>query len=794
VKEKDKYCKRIDMVLLEDLNKEQQDAVRQKDGPIIIIAGAGSGKTRTLTYRIAYLIEQGVSPYNIMSLTFTNKAAKEMQERIYSLVGYKAKYILMGTFHSIFSRILRQEAEKIGYTKNYSIYDDTDSKRLISEIIKNLNLDPKNYSKGRVLNRISFAKCSLYSPQDYKDNEYIRQEDFQANIGEVYRVYQVYQSRLKQAMAMDFDDILFNMNVLLRDFVDVKEKYQKRFQYILVDEYQDTNYSQYLIVKKLAEYYKNICVVGDDAQSIYSFRGATIQNILNFRKDYPNANIYKLEQNYRSTQNIIKAANSVIVKNELQIPKIIWTNNEDGDKLLFKTLLSDREEADWVAEKIKEITKKDKVDFNDMAILYRTNSQSRALEDSLRLKNIPYIVYGGISFYGRKEIKDAVAYLRLVANNDDDEAFERVINYPARGIGKTSIDRLKILRGEKRCSLFATIKQISENKEKTITTHAVKAMQEFCDMIEALSLEMKTTDAFTLGDKVIKRSGIMTDLALMKDVEDKDKLENIQELLNSIKSFVENDEENIIDSLTGEEISIKDKTLDVFLQQISLMSTADEKDEENSDNVKLMTIHSAKGLEFNTVFIVGMEENLFPSCMSFASRDDIEEERRLFYVAITRAKQHLFLSCAKMRYQYGNTTFSETSRFIKEIDSEFIDCNDGDRQIKKRLPFNDDAYNEPKKSFSLTKKKPLTSLRDNVFTEKILLRKKQQQTDVDEKDLSVAGIDQIKEGMNVYHSKFGNGVVVGVEGERDNKKARVDFETLGEKTLILKFAKLKIKK
>jgi DNA helicase-2/ATP-dependent DNA helicase PcrA len=681
-------------MILDDLNTVQRDAVKQKEGPIIIIAGAGSGKTRTLTYRIAYLISQGVNPFNIISLTFTNKAAKEMKDRIVDLVGIRAKGILMGTFHSVFARILRVEAEKIGYVSNFTIYDTYDSKKLITSIVKEMNLDKKNYKDSRVLNRISSAKCGLYSPIDYKNNEYQREEDRRANIGEVYRVYAAYQRRLKQAMAMDFDDILFNMNVLLRDFPQVKEKYQRRFQYILVDEYQDTNFAQYLIVKKLADYYKNICVVGDDAQSIYSFRGASIQNILSFTKDYPQASIYKLEQNYRSTKNIINAANSVIINNDHQIQKTIWTDNENGDKIIYKALLDNREEARWVSDKIKELHNEKGVALKDMAILYRVNSQSKSFEDDLRLKNIPYIVYCGTSFYEREEIKHCIAYLRLVVNNNDDEAFLRIVNYPARGIGDTTLDRLKIVRGDSNQSLFSVATKLSYDNPYQISNKAVKNLQDFCAMIQSFSVNIKEKNAFELGSEIIKRSGIISNLELLKDSSDKERLENIEELVNSMQSFVDNREEEIIDSLTGEEISIKEKTLDVFLQQVSLMSNTDTSNDENDDRIKLMTVHSAKGLEFNTVFVVGMEENLFPSSQSFATQDSVEEERRLFYVAITRAKTNLFLSSAKIRYKYNkDATFSETSRFIKEIDERYID-NKEEKKEKKHSFIDDNMQKE----------------------------------------------------------------------------------------------------
>ena len=774
-------------MITDGLNDIQKQAAEQKEGPILIIAGAGSGKTRTLTYRIAYLLEQGVSPYSIMALTFTNKAAKEMQERITQLVGIKAKSILMGTFHSIFSRILRIDGERIGYTRNYTIYDDDDSKKLIGTIIKEMNLNDKQYRKDRVLKRISRAKCALFAPEDYEKNPQFRLEDEQGQIGDTYKIYALYQRRLKQAMAMDFDDILFNMNVLLRDCKDVLEKYQHRFQYILVDEYQDTNCAQYLIVKKLADYYRNICVVGDDAQSIYSFRGASIENILSFKKNYPDASVYKLEQNYRSTKNIINAANSVIQKNEHQIPKNLFTENADGEKILYSVLPSDREEATWTADKIEYFYKHGE-QYRDMAILYRTNSQSRAFEDCLRLKNIPYIIYGGVSFYARKEIKDCVAYLRLVVNNDDDEAFERIINYPARGIGQTTLDRLKLARQQYGCSLFKTAKQIDYNNPYKITTKAVTELNHFCTMIETFSVRVYQNDAYTLGSEIIERSGIVNDLRLLRDTEDKDRIENINELIGALQSFVESDEDNLIDSLTGEEISIKDKNLNVFLQQISLITSTD-KDETDEDNfVKLMTVHASKGLEFNVVFVAGMEENLFPSAVNFAAMDNIEEERRLFYVAITRARKHLLLSSANVRYKFGNATFGETSRFVKEIDNQYLVYENA---IGEDRPKNIFSLKEPQRE-SFARKKPLTSLRYNSLTDnRPPLQLKHKDAD---KGRHIIPIEQIQEGMTVWHSKFGEGLVNRVYKEGGDLRAKVQFENYqDEKTLILKFAKLQIK-
>lgn len=779
-------------MVTESLNDIQRQAAEQTKGPILIVAGAGSGKTRTLTYRIAHLLEIGVSPYSIMALTFTNKAAKEMQDRVIGLVGIKSKAILMGTFHSIFSRILRIDGYRIGYNSNYTIYDDEDSKRLLGTIIKEMNLDDKVYKKDKIMKRISMAKCALFSPADYEKNIEARNEDELARIPLTFRVYAVYQNRLRQAMAMDFDDILFNINVLFRDCKDVLEKYQHRFQYILVDEYQDTNFAQYLIVKKLAEYYRNICVVGDDAQSIYSFRGATIENILNFRSNYPDATIYKLEENYRSTQNIINAANSVIENNEHQIPKHLFTNNQSGDKLIYAALPSDREEAEYISQRIKYFVSRDE-DYRDIAILYRTNSQSRSLEDCLRLKNIPYIIYGGTSFYARKEIKDCIAYMRLVVNNDDNDAFERIINYPSRGIGKVTMDRLKLAAQTNRCSLFAMVERLEINNPFKLSLKSISELQNFCTMIKIFSLRVKEENAYDLGNDIIKRSGIEEDLRLLRDEADKDRIENIEEFRSSLKSFVEDEQENIIDALTGEQISIKDKTLDVFLQQVSLMTSTDEAEESDEDDnkVKLMTVHASKGLEFDTVFVSGMEENLFPSMMNIASADNIEEERRLFYVALTRAKKHLILTSATVRYRYGETIICETSRFVKEIDKRYISY---DKAVEENTISNifDERVNE---KIVLKKKQPLSSLRYNTITKPsnniIRLNKKIK----DDQDWFSPQIDEIQEGMIVKHIKFGIGKVLEIYEQSRDKRAVVKFDDYeDEKTLVLKFAKLAIKK
>lgn len=763
-------------MLLDELNEEQRAAASQTEGAVMIVAGAGSGKTRTLTYRVAHLLEKGVSPYSILLLTFTNKAAKEMRTRIESLVGEGAKAILMGTFHSVAARILRLEAEKLGYTKNFVIYDTSDSKTLLKNILKDKGFDIKIYNPSFVLDRISKAKSSLVSAEEYSEDPIRRTEDVVAGKPAIAELYREYERRLKRAMAMDFDDLLFNLHRLLVLDLSVADKYRQRFRYIMVDEYQDTNHAQYLIVKNLAARHKNVCVVGDDAQSIYAFRGANIQNILNFKKDYENVRIFKLEQNYRSSQNIVNAANSVIDKNIDRIKKNVWTSNPEGEKIVFKQLSSDRNEAEEVCDRIRERKNETSCSYGDMAILYRTNSQSRAFEDALRLRNIPYVLYGGVSFYSRKEIKDVLAYFRLVVNNNDDDAFARIINYPARGIGQTSLDRLKIAADSMNCSLFAAA--TSENLEQYgIKTSTSSKLADFCAFIKSCSVDLYNEDALTLGEKIIKRSRIEEAIKEEDKAESKDRLENVEELISGLQSFVSLEDNNLIDELTGEMVSIEQRTLDVYLQQISLFSDLD-KENENQDVVSLMTIHSSKGLEFEHVFIVGMEENLFPSTLCLASRSELEEERRLFYVALTRAKQSVSLSCATMRYKFGQVIFSEKSRFVNEISSEYL-LGDG---IKKTLPIKSSDTPVRKKLLLNNKKSlPITSLTKNTLTKNV----------VDALPEETMKVEECEEGMQVYHAKFGKGEILSLDGDGLDRKAVVRFEEFGNKTLILRFAKLK---
>lgn len=761
--------------ILDQLNAAQREAAACIEGPVMIIAGAGSGKTRTLTYRIAHLIETGVDPFNILALTFTNKAAGEMKERIVNLVGTSAKDIWMGTFHSVFARLLRAEADKLGYIRSFTIYDNDDSKSLIKSIVKNLNLDPKAYSPGYVLNRISMAKSNLIGPEDYINNPEIMQTDITAKRPEIGQIYSIYNKRLRNAMAMDFDDLLFNMNVLLRDFPDVLLKYQNRFLHILVDEYQDTNYSQYLIVKKLAARFENICVVGDDAQSIYAFRGANIQNIFNFKRDYPNMHLFKLEQNYRSTQNIVNAANSIISNNRDQIEKSIWTDNRQGNPLRLIRASDERDEGNKVANSIQNERLANDLEYRDFAILYRTNVQSRAIEEALRKMNIPYRIYQGLSFYGRKEIKDVLAYMRIVVNNHDDESLVRVINYPPRGIGQASLDKIRIAANDNDVSVWTVIENIRDFG-LGITSSSERHIEDFVTMIKRFTSSIYNTDAYELARQVLIASGLERHLRDDDDPDNPNRIENIEELLNAIKEFCDKEDE-----ITPEKQDTNDshelKTLDQFLQQVLLL-TSEDKDKNDSNKVSMMTVHAAKGLEFPYVYVVGMEENLFPSFISISSRPELEEERRLFYVAVTRAERQLTLSYAQTRYQYGQQSYQELSRFVEEIDSRYIEMP----ARHKTLP---EVGELPRAFFNAGKAK-------QVVTK---TRRQQESPTIKHgptQGNSPAEINRIQTGMNVGHSKFGRGKVLSVEGEGDSRKAIVFFEGVGQKQLLLKFAKLTI--
>ena len=780
--------------ILSQLNESQREAAACTEGPVMIIAGAGSGKTRTLTYRIAHLINLGTDPFNILALTFTNKAAAEMKERIMKLVGPEARNIWMGTFHSVFARILRSEAEKLGYIRTFTIYDNDDSKSAIKQIVKNLNLDPKTYSPGYVMGRISMAKSNLLSPEDYANNPEIQQADKDAHKPMIAEIYKLYNHRLRNAMAMDFDDLLFNMNILLRDFPDVLLKYQKRFQYIMVDEYQDTNYSQYLIVKKLAARLQNICVVGDDAQSIYAFRGANIQNIFNFRRDYPNLHLFKLEQNYRSTKVIVNAANSVIAKNVEQIDKEIWTDNAQGNRITLLRAVDEKDEGRLIANSISEAHIGEDLDYKSFAVLYRTNVQSRALEEALRRENIPYRIYQGLSFYGRKEIKDVLAYLRLVVNNYDEESLLRVINYPARGIGQTSLDRVRVAAADNDIAVWTVLENLP-SFGLGITSGTTQKIGEFVMMIKRFSSMLATMNAYDLAKQIIYNSGIITLLRNDDDPDNPNRIENIEELLNGVKEFCEK-EAQFAENGTDEEQQTESaggiRTLDQFLQQVLLLTSEDKDEDKDADKVSLMTIHAAKGLEFPYVYVAGLEENLFPSFMSISSRQELEEERRLFYVAVTRAERQLTLSYAMTRYQYGNSSCQEMSRFVEEIDPKYIEMPQRKSQFPKPgvLP----------KAFQGVKGVKWSPEAERDFQRKPApepqkprrLQPKSSLPQGPTAPNSAAEINAIQVGMRVRHAKFGEGKVLTIEGSGNDRKATIFFDQVGQKTMMLVYAKLVI--
>jgi len=782
---------------LTQLNDAQRKAVEHTSGPVMVIAGAGSGKTRVLTYRVAYLLSKGVDAFNILSLTFTNKAAREMKERIGKILGEsEAKNLWMGTFHSIFARILRIEAERLGYPTNFTIYDADDSKKVISNIIKEKNLDKDIYKAKTVASRISSLKNNLITPKAYFQNGELQAQDSTAKLPMFGEIYQAYTERCFRAGAMDFDDLLLKTNELLYRFPEVLAKYQERFQYILVDEYQDTNHSQYLIVKALAAKYENICIVGDDAQSIYAFRGANIRNILNFQKDYPDTRLFKLEQNYRSTKTIVQAANSIIAKNKDQIEKNVWTDNGSGEKIVVHKSVSDSDEGNYVATNVWQTAMNEGASHDDFCILYRTNAQSRSFEDALRKKNIPYKIYGGLSFYQRKEIKDVLAYLRLVINPNDEEAFRRVVNYPARGIGATTLAKLTLAAEQQKWSLWQTCEKLN-----TIPTGiggaAVKKLVDFTTLINSFAVLAKEYDAFDMVAHVAKSVGLIKVLGEDKTPEGVTRYENVQELLNGIKDFSEQQKE-----LDGGNPSLAG-----FMADVALLTDRDNEVDDGQPKVSMMTIHLAKGLEYPYVYIVGMEENLFPSMLSVGSRSELEEERRLFYVALTRAEKRAHLTYAHTRYRWGKLIDCEPSRFIDEIDEKFLDI---------KIPeFSPTSFSSPaldqafggafgggnssmvyrgknkdwgKKSGAKSdppKKPTAPTLRGKTL-----------------KPLQRAGAsyeasgdhlrpDQLSEGMRVVHGRFGLGTVKALEGEGADAKAIITFDNAGEKRLLLKFAKVK---
>lgn len=777
------------MSYLETLNPSQKAAVMQTEGPVMVIAGAGSGKTRVLTYRIAHLMEKGVDPFQILALTFTNKAAKEMKERIGKIVGEgEARNLWMGTFHSVFARILRSEAEKLHYPSNFTIYDTQDSKNLLKTIIKEFGLDDKVYKPGLVLNRISSAKNNLLSAAAYNKNTTIVSEDRQMAKPKIGEIYTAYERRCFKAAAMDFDDLLFKTNILLRDFPDTLYKYQHRFKYLLVDEYQDTNFAQYLIVKKLGALNENICVVGDDAQSIYAFRGANIQNILNFQKDYPDTKVFKLEQNYRSTQNIVNAANHVIEHNKDQLKKTVWTENDGGKKIKVNRALTDNEEGNQVANSIIETKMNAQAMNAAFAILYRTNAQSRAMEEALRKKDIPYKIYGGTSFYQRKEIKDLLAYCRLAINSNDEEAIKRVINYPARGIGKTTLDRVTFQSNEKDQSIWQVISSEVIN-DLPINAGAKSKIKGFVDMIKHFKLISQKKNAYEVMEEIAKMSTILNDLFSDKTPEGIARYDNIQELLNAVKDFVETADR-------------EDKSLSSFLQDIALLTDADNEKDEDNDKVSLMTIHSAKGLEFPYIYIVGLEENLFPSQMSLSSRPDLEEERRLFYVALTRAEKEVTLSYASSRYRWGNLIYCEPSRFIEEIDEQFLEYNEPKENSIRTFDNERSGYFKSNWSNLKSSKKegmPKVAQKSTKKIEEKVIPPHKKMVSISDAKRPVdpsfaASASKIEAGMRVEHLRFGKGKVTALEGEEPNKKATIQFDQVGEKQLLLKFAKLRILK
>lgn len=761
-----------------ELNEAQRAPVLQKDGAMMVIAGAGSGKTRVLTYRIAYLMSKGVDPFNILALTFTNKAAREMKQRVAQIVGGgEAQNLWMGTFHSVFARILRVEADKLGYPKNFTIYDSQDSQSVIRAIIRDMQLDRDVYKYKQIQSRISSFKNSLITVNAYFNDPDLVNTDAMAKRPRTGDIYKEYVMRCFKAGAMDFDDLLLKTNELLTKFPEVLAKYQDRFRYLLVDEYQDTNHSQYLIVRALSDKFQNICVVGDDAQSIYAFRGANINNIFNFQKDYDNVKVYRLEQNYRSTGVIVNAANSVIENNEQRLEKEVWTDNEQGNPIKVHLSPTDAEEGRFVAASIMENIENQQNNYDDYAVLYRTNAQSRAIEDAMRRRNVPYRIYGGLSFYQRKEVKDVLAYLRLLVNPKDEEALKRVINYPTRGIGQTTVDRLTIAANHYQRSIYEVIENMDRIDLK-INSGIRTRLKNFQILIESLTVSAQKADAFELTDLVVRKTGLITEFKKDNTPEGIVRVENIEELLNGIKDFVEQQKE--IDGTTGD--------INEFLEDIALATDLDKNTEDNN-RVALMTVHLAKGLEFPYVYIVGMEENLFPSGMNLNSRSELEEERRLFYVALTRAEKQAYLTYAQTRYQWGKLTDAEPSRFIDEIDDKYLQYlgSVGTRRFQSLSNF--DKFDEVDKSrFRQTKPIPGIPPKGPNSEEKQKLRKLKPISSLSK----AKPILRLEEGQIVEHSQFGKGKVLNIEGAGADIRAEIQFENGGLKRLLLRFAKLKV--
>ena len=770
---------------LHGLNEQQKEAVTHMNGPLMIIAGAGSGKTKVLTSRIAHLMNSGVDSFNILALTFTNKAAKEMKERVEKTLGNtEARNLYIGTFHSVFARLLRSEASKLGYPQSFTIYDTDDARSVLKAVINDMGLDDKHYKPNIVHNRISSAKNALIGPVEYNSNTMIQQEDARSKRPAIGEIYASYVARCFKNGAMDFDDLLFKMHELLRDYPEVLHKYQHKFKYLLIDEYQDTNPVQYQIAKLLTAVHENICVVGDDAQSIYSFRGATIENILQFQKDYDDVKLVKLEQNYRSSASILEVANHVIKNNQGQIPKNLWTENEEGEKIKLVRTMTDNEEGKFVADTIQENKLRNHFYNNDFAILYRTNAQSRSFEESLRRTGIPYKIYGGLSFYQRKEIKDYIAYLRIIANTKDEEGLKRIINYPARGIGKTTVEKCLVIAGEQNITFYEVLEKAKAFGFKAGT---LTAIEEFVTMIKYFQNQLTKHNAYDVAVQVGKHTNIVKELFNDKSTEGLARYENIQELLNSIKEWTE--------SPSNEDGEQGDKGLGAYLQQITLITDADN-DKNETDSVKLMTVHAAKGLEFACVFVVGLEETLFPSGMSVNTREELEEERRLFYVAVTRAKKHLWLSYANSRYRFGQLVQNDPSRFIEEMPEDKIDKSSAGGGARNQSSGWGNAYdrmhggntkgwNEPKTKLNTEKASkpsympvapPSTLNKNHIPSENF--------TPADPSDLEA--------GMKIEHQKFGFGVIKEIEGSAHNPIALILFDKNGEKKIMLNYAKLSI--
>ncbi|HLW31148.1 MAG TPA: UvrD-helicase domain-containing protein [Aequorivita sp.] len=766
---------------LEELNEAQRAPVLQKDGAMIVIAGAGSGKTRVLTFRIAYLMAQGVDPFNILALTFTNKAAREMKSRISKIVGAsEGKNLWMGTFHSIFAKILRFEADKLGYPPNFTIYDTQDSHSVIRAVIKEMHLDKDIYKYKQVYSRISSYKNSLITVKAYFNNPELMEADAMAKMPRLGDIYKGYVDKCFKAGAMDFDDLLLKTNELLTRFPEVLAKYQNRFRYILVDEYQDTNHSQYLIVRALSDKFQNICVVGDDAQSIYAFRGANINNILNFQKDYDEVKVYRLEQNYRSTQNIVNAANNVIEKNKTRLDKVVWTANEEGNKILVNRTMTDGDEGRFVASSIFENKMNHQLKDGDFAVLYRTNAQSRAIEDALRKKDIPYRIYGGLSFYQRKEIKDILAYLRLILNPKDEEALKRVINYPARGIGDTTMERLIVAANHYNRSIFEVMKHIEKVDLKINAGTKIK-LQDFVTMIESFQVLNQGYDAFQITEHVSKKTGLLQELKKDGTPEGIAKIENIEELLNGMRDFVE--EQRELADATG--------SLEEFMEDVALATDLDN-DKGDGDRVALMTVHLAKGLEFPVVYIVGMEEDLFPSGMNLNTRSELEEERRLFYVALTRAEKQAYLTYTQSRYRWGKLIDAEPSRFIEEIDESFLEYLTPITENRYKPLLDSDIFDDVDHS-KLRLKRPVAGRPPTGPSQEQLRKLRRLKPVSSETDKNFNAHDaKLDVGTMVEHQRFGKGKILKIEGVGADTKAEIDFENGGLKKLLLRFAKLKV--